>query len=54
MSTLVESLVVPLSNINAIKVALVMRKKDEMGEVLNHLENIWEEYQVYEKLSEEK
>ncbi len=54
MSTFVDSLVVPLSIINALIVALVMRKKDEMGEVLNHLENIWEEYQVYEKYNDEK
>ena len=48
MVSFVDSLVAPLSIINALIVALVMRKKDEMGEVLNHLENIWEEYQVYE------
>ncbi len=52
MSSFVDSLVVPLSIINALIVALVMRKKDEVGEVLNHLENIWDEYQVYEKLSD--
>ncbi len=49
MSSFVDSLVAPLSIINALVVALVMQKKDEVGKTLSDLENIWDEYEVYEK-----
>lgn len=49
MSTFVDSLVAPLSIINALIVALVMRNKDEVGETFAQLENIWDAYDVYEK-----
>lgn len=45
----VDSLVAPLSVINALLVALGVRKKDDVVDVLNQLENIWDEYQVYDK-----
>ncbi|WZL83234.1 MurR/RpiR family transcriptional regulator [Vallitaleaceae bacterium 9-2] len=48
MVSFVDSLVAPLSVINAIIVALSMRKKDTIVESLERLENIWNEYQVYE------
>jgi DNA-binding MurR/RpiR family transcriptional regulator len=48
MVSFVDSLVAPLSLINAIIVALSMRKKDTIVESLERLENIWNEYQVYE------
>jgi len=44
-----DSLVAPLSVINALIAATSMRKKEEISENFNLLENIWEEYQVYEK-----
>ncbi len=48
MVSFVDSLVAPLSVINAIIVAISMRKKDTIVESLEQLENIWTEYQVYE------
>lgn len=48
MVSFVDSLVAPLSLINAIIVALSMRKKDTIVESLERLEKIWNEYQVYE------
>ncbi len=49
MSNFVDSLVAPLSIINAIIVALVMRNEEEIAKKFTALENIWDEYQVYEK-----
>jgi DNA-binding MurR/RpiR family transcriptional regulator len=48
MASFVDSLVAPLSLINAIIVALCMKKKDTVLEALENLEQIWTEYQVYE------
>lgn len=45
----VDSLVAPLSVINALLVALSMREKDELDRTLTELEHIWDEYDVYEK-----
>ena len=45
--TLTDS-VAPLSVINALIVALCMRKQSEVAETLEALEDIWNEYQVYE------
>lgn len=49
MASFVDSLVAPLSVINALIVAVGMCKKDEIEQIFNKLESIWEEYQVYEK-----
>ena len=49
MSNFVDSLVAPLSIINALIVALVMRNREKVTENFNALENIWDEYRVYEK-----
>ncbi|MCD8156811.1 MAG: MurR/RpiR family transcriptional regulator [Clostridiales bacterium] len=48
MISIVDSLVAPLSVINALIVALCMRKQDEVADSLETLEQIWGEYQVYE------
>lgn len=48
MASIVDSLVAPLSVINALIVALCMRKQEEVATTLETLEGIWEEYQVYE------
>lgn len=45
----VDSLVSPLSVINALLLAVGMRKQEEFGQALVELEEIWEEYDVYEK-----
>ena len=44
-----DSLVAPLSIINAIIVAIGKKKKDEIGKTLSKLETVWEEYNVYNK-----
>ncbi len=48
MASIVDSLVAPLSVINALIVSLCMRKQDDVATTLEMLENIWDEYQVYE------
>jgi len=52
MASFVDSLVAPLSVINALIVALAMRKKEDVYKTFEHLEHIWDEYQVYEKYTE--
>ena len=49
MSYFVDSLVAPLSIINAIIVALVLRNKENVKNTFEELENIWDKYEVYEK-----
>ncbi len=49
MSYFVDSLVAPLSIINAIIVALVLKNKDSVRNTFEELENIWDKYEVYEK-----
>lgn len=49
MSNFVDSLVAPLSIINALVVALVMRNRDKVAQNFHALEEIWDEYRVYEK-----
>ena len=51
MASFVDSLVAPLSVINALIVGIGMSKKQELFESFEKLENIWDEYQVYEKYS---
>lgn len=47
MASIVDSLTAPLSVINALVVALCMRKQKEVMQTLGSLEEIWDEYQVY-------
>lgn len=47
MASIVDSLVAPLSVINALIVSLCMKKQENMIETLENLEKIWDEYQVY-------
>jgi DNA-binding MurR/RpiR family transcriptional regulator len=49
MASFVDSLVAPLSVINALVVAIGARKKDTIYKTFEKLEKIWEEYEVYEK-----
>ena len=48
MASIVDSLVAPLSVINALIVALCMKKQSEVVGTLESLEKIWDEYQVYD------
>lgn len=47
MVSIVDSLVAPLSVINALIVALCMKKQKSVMSTLENLEKIWDEYQVY-------
>ena len=47
MASIVDSLVAPLSVVNALVVALCMKKQKEVIKTLETLEDIWDEYQVY-------
>ena len=47
MASFVDSLVAPLSVVNALVVALCMKKQKEVVSTLEMLEEIWDEYQVY-------
>jgi len=49
MNSFVDSLVAPLSIINALIVAIGLRKKQQIQDTFEKLERIWDEYQVYEK-----
>ncbi len=49
MASFVDSLVAPLSIINAIVVAVSRKKQDELKIRLRKLEEIWDEYDVYDK-----
>lgn len=50
MASFVDSLVAPLSVINALIVAVGRRKSAEVTGIFQRLERIWDEYQVYEKV----
>ncbi len=49
MASFVDSLVAPLSLINALIVAVGLRKREEIEAVYSQLETIWDDYNVYEK-----
>lgn len=49
MVSFADSLVAPLSIINALIAAVSINKKDELSSHLHELEKIWDEYEVYEK-----
>lgn len=53
MVSLVDSLVAPLSIVNALIVAIAAEKETELHRKLDTLERIWEEYHVYEKQVDE-
>ena len=52
MASFVDSLVAPLSLINALIVAIGRKKNDDLSQTFETLEQIWDEYQVYEKVEE--
>ncbi len=47
MASIVDSLVAPLSLINALIVATVLKKKDEVSETFRELESVWNREGVY-------
>ncbi len=52
MQSFVDSLVAPLSVLNALIVAVGVGKKQEIEQTFERLEHIWDEYEVYEKLED--
>ncbi len=52
MATVVDSLVAPLSMINALLVATVLKEKESVKHTFSQLEQVWDEYNVYAKTSE--
>lgn len=50
MASFVDSLVAPLSVLNALIVAVGRKRSAEVTETFRRLESIWDEYQVYEKV----
>lgn len=53
MLSLVDSLVAPLSVVNALIVGVSKRREKELSKRLGALENIWESYHVYEKRADQ-
>ena len=55
IASIVDSLVAPLSLINALIVAMVIKRKDEVKETFSKLEQVWLEHSIYSsQLPEEK
>lgn len=50
MASFVDSLVAPLSMVNALIVAVGRKKKEDLSHTFETLEQIWDEYEVYEKV----
>ena len=49
MMSLVDSLVAPMSIVNALIVAIASKREKELRRTFENLERIWDEYNVYEK-----
>ncbi len=50
MVSVVDSLVAPMSLVNALIVAIGRKKEQELSKVFEDLEHIWNEYEVYERI----
>ncbi|MDE5600843.1 MAG: SIS domain-containing protein, partial [Oscillospiraceae bacterium] len=48
MISFIDGLVAPLSLVNALIIAVGLKKKAKISEIFQKLEYIWEEYRVYE------
>lgn len=53
MVSLVDSLVAPLSIVNALIVAIAAKRENELSQTFANLERIWDEYDVYAKNEEQ-
>lgn len=49
MVSFLDSLVAPLSLVNALIVSIGIHNKDELSETFRRLENVWSENDIYEK-----
>lgn len=52
IASFVDSLVAPLSLINALIIAVGLKKQEDVKDTFKKLENIWEEYDVYQKMED--
>jgi DNA-binding MurR/RpiR family transcriptional regulator len=52
MASFVDSLVAPLSLVNALIVAVGRKKDEDLSKTFETLEQIWDEYEVYEKVED--
>ena len=52
MVSFLDSLVAPMSLINALIVAIGFRRPEALSDTFDHLEEIWKQYDVYENLDE--
>ncbi len=52
IASIVDSLCAPLSLINALIVMVTLKKSGEVKQTFQNLENIWDEYGVYEKVDD--
>ena len=52
MASFVDSLVAPLSLVNALIVAVGRKKNEDLSRTFESLEKIWAEYEVYEKVED--
>ena len=50
MVSVVDSLVAPMSLVNALIVAIGCKREHEVSETFKNLEKIWAEYEVYERV----
>ena len=49
MASFVDSLVAPLSLVNALIVAVSQKRNQDVAQTFQQLEQIWEEYDVFDK-----
>lgn len=54
MVSFVDSLVAPMSLVNALIVAIGLKKREQISNTYQKLEHIWDEYHVYERADENK
>ncbi len=47
MTTFIDSLVAPMSLVNALIIAMSIREKDSVDNTFNKLEEIWKKYKIY-------
>ena len=47
MASFVDSLVAPLSIINALIIAVGLREKEKISSIFTDLEGLWENYNIY-------
>ncbi|MBQ2581340.1 MAG: N-acetylmannosamine kinase, partial [Ruminococcus sp.] len=53
MASFMDSLVAPLSLVNALVVAVSIKNRDKVSQTFEKLEQVWDEYDVYTKSGED-